>query len=84
MTTPNLREKINQLNQWLMQADLEKFALELQIQMTEVSTGDAQVDQQLAGQAQNAKAAMLGVDRRIAVYQAALDPLQAELAPTAK
>lgn len=79
MTTANLREKINQLNQWLVNADLEKFALELQVQLASTTTGDVQVDQQLAGQAQNAKAALLGVNRRIDVYQATLAPLVTEL-----
>lgn len=79
MTTTNLREKINVLTTLLQQADLEAFQLELTVQCAAESSGDAQVDTQLRAHAQNASAQLLAVKRRVAVCQAALDPLQAEL-----
>ena len=80
MSTPNLREKINTLSTLLMQADLEAFQLGLTVECASDSTGDAQVDAQLKSHAQNASAQLLAVKRRVAVCQAALEPLQAELA----
>jgi hypothetical protein len=80
MPTANLREKINTLNQLMLQADLEAFQLGLVVQAAEESSGDQQVDKQLQSHAENARAQLLAVSRRIAVYQATMKPLQEELA----
>lgn len=82
MATTNLREKINTLNSLLQQADLEAFQLGLTIECANESTGDAQIDAQLKSHAQNASAQLVAVKRRIAVCNAALAPLQAELEAT--
>jgi hypothetical protein len=82
MSTDNLREKINTLNTLLQQSDLEAFQLQLIVQAAEGTTGDPQVDAQLRSHAQNAKATLLAIARRVTVYREALGPLQAELAGT--
>lgn len=79
MATSNLREKINTLQNLLQQVDLESFQLGLVIRTAEQSSGDTQVDAQLKAHAENARTQMFAVNRRTAVYQEALAPLQAEL-----
>jgi len=82
MSTTNLREKINTLNNLLLQADLEAFQLRLTVEVAKEPTGDAQIDAQLKAQAQNAAAQIVAVKRRITVCEEALGPLQAELDAT--
>lgn len=77
--TSNINEKINQLNQWLVQADMEMFAYDTQVRLSAESAGDAQVDAQFKMAADNAKVGMLATQRKIAVYKELLSVLQAEL-----
>lgn len=80
--TANLREKINLLNSLQQQADIEAFQLQLAIRYASESSGDAQVDAQLKAHAENARAQLLAVNRRIVVNQDELQRLQAELQST--
>src|SRR5574341_1383136 len=80
MPTEFLREKINTAAQMIQQAVLEQFQLELAVAVAAESTGDAQVDANMQAMATNARAQLLAVNRRLAVYRSKLDALNAELA----
>jgi len=82
VSTENLREKINMLNNMIQADDLQTFQAQMQIDATAKTSGDAQVDQALAGQAANAKAQILACARRLETYRAKLAELNAELNPT--
>ncbi len=79
MGTENLREKINMLVNMIQADDLQMFQAQMQVDAAGESTGDAQVDQALAGQATNAKAQILACTRRLATYRAKLVELNTEL-----
>lgn len=79
MATEFLREKINTVAQLIQQAELERFQLDLAVQVAAISTGDAQVDQNMQSMATNAKAQLLACNRRLATYRPVLDALNAEL-----
>ncbi len=79
MGTENLREKINMLTNMIQAEDLQRFQAQAQVDVASESTGDAQVDQALAGQATNAKAQVLACARRIVSFREKLDALNAEL-----
>ncbi len=81
MTTENLREKINMLTNMIQADDLQAFQAQMQVDAAGTSSGDAQVDQALAGQATNAKAQILACTRRLETYRAKLAELNAELSP---
>lgn len=83
MPTEFLREKINTAAQMIQQAVLEQFQLELAVAVAAESTGDAQVDANMQAMATNARAQLLAVNRRLAVYRSKLDALNAELAAQA-
>ena len=83
MSTEFLREKINVLTQLDQQAALEAFQHELVVQIAADTTGDAQVDANMASNAQNSKAVLLACARRRTVYRAQLQALNAELGAAA-
>lgn len=80
MGTEFLREKINMLNGLIQQSTLESFQLSLVIKAAAGTSGDAQIDQNLAAAATNARAQLLASERRLAVYREELGPLNDELA----
>ena len=80
--TEFLREKINTLNQMILQQVLEIFQHQLQVDVAEKSTGDAQVDQSMKSVAQNSAAIVLAGNTRLALYRERLAQLQAELDAT--
>lgn len=77
--TPNINEKISQLNQWLVQADMEMFAYDTQIRLSEASSGNDQVDTHFQTAADNARIGLLATQRKIEVYKELLAMLQSEL-----
>ncbi len=80
MATEYLREKINTLNNLLQQFSLEQYQNQLIVDDASVSSGDLQIDQQMAAMAQNAKGVVQTCQRRIDVRKAELTKLNAELA----
>lgn len=83
MPTEFLREKINTVAQLIQQTELERFQFDLTVQVAAVSTGDAQVDQNMQSMATNAKAQLLACNRRLATYRPVLESLNAELSAQA-
>lgn len=79
MGTENLREKINMLTNMVQAEDLQMFQSQMVVDVSGQKSGDAQVDQALAGEAANAKARMLAHTRRLETYRAKLAELTAEL-----
>ena len=82
MATENLREKINVLNNMIQADDLQSFQTQLQIDAAKTTSGDAQVDQAMKAQAENAKAQILACARRLETYRAKHAELSAELNST--
>jgi hypothetical protein len=84
MATDYLREKINTLSQLRMNADIEAFQHSLNVKIASETSGDPQVDANLSANAQNSKAQLLACTRRLVVYNAELNALQAELDASTK
>ena len=78
MATEFLREKINSLNQLVLNEAISVFQQQLQVDAAAKPTGDVQVDQNLRALAQNAKAVILAGNARLVTYRATLSTLQAE------
>jgi hypothetical protein len=79
MTTENLREKINMLNNMIQAEDLQSFQSQLLVDSTSKTTGDEQVDKAMAANATNAKAQILACTRRLETFRAKRAELDAEL-----
>lgn len=79
MTTSNLREKINVLQNMIQADDIQMFQAELVVAASEASTGDPQVDQAMKANAMNARAQAMQCGARLIIYRARLTDLQAEL-----
>ena len=82
--TQHIREKINTLNNLILNEDVQCFTQQLVVDAAAKSTGDAQVDQQMQAAAQNAKAVVLASQRRLQTFQDSLTVLQAELDAASK
>lgn len=79
MSTTNLRQKINALENMIQADDIQMFQAELIVAASETSTGDPQVDQAMKANAMNASAQAMQCKARLAVYRGKLIDLQAEM-----
>ncbi len=79
MATENILEKLNMLNNLLVTEDVQLLQQHLYVKMGETTTGDKAVDANFATMAQNAKMQITAANRRIEIYKAQRETLQAEL-----
>lgn len=79
MATEFLREKINSLNNLILQEALQVFQHQLLIDATATSTGDPQIDAGMKENARQANVVVTASSKRLGVYRAKLAELTAEL-----
>lgn len=80
MTTEFIQEKINTINQMILQEDLQLFQQQMALEVSQMDLGDSSKNAQLREQGEITKTHIAVHEKKLEIYRAKKAVLEAELA----